>query len=173
MDCSINNKEDLELKRLLKDLENDNGMKRQKARKALVAKGRTVIDFLMELLSHPKHIYRWEAVKTLEEIGDPISIPLLIQALEDDKGDVRWIAAKGLIKLGKHSIKPLLKRLEEKSDSVLILEGAHHVFFDLREKNELPKGFPADKLLSALKSPEWAEGVKPLAYQILSENKSL
>lgn len=92
----------------------------------------------MELLSLPKHIYRWEAIKTKEEIADPVSIPFFIQALEDDKSDVRWIAAKGLIKLDKHSIKPLLIILEHRSDLVFILESAHHVFLiSKRIKNSL------------------------------------
>jgi HEAT repeat protein len=160
-----------ELQELIIKLGSDNGLERQKARKAFVKMGMDSIDFLMELLSHPKHIYRWEAVKTLEEIADPVSIPLLIQALEDDKSDVRWIAANGLIKLGKHSIKPLLKILETKSDSVFVLEGAHHVFFELRENKMLPKGFPINKLLSALKNPEWVESVKPIAYEILKDQK--
>jgi HEAT repeat protein len=160
-----------ELQELIIKLGSDNGLERQKARKAFVKMGMDSIDFLMELLSHPKHIYRWEAVKTLEEIGDPVSIPLLIQAMEDDKSDVRWIAANGLIKLGKHSIKPLLKILETKSDSVFVLEGAHHVFFELRENKMLPKGFPINKLLSALKNPEWVESVKPIAYEILKDQK--
>jgi HEAT repeat protein len=160
---------DSEIKKVIVNLGSDNGLERQKAREEMVKMGEDAIDYLMELLSHPKHIYRWEAVKTLEEIGDPDSIPLLLRALEDDKGDVRWIAAKGLIKLGKHSIKPLLKMLEEKSDSVFVLEGAHHVFFDLKEKNVLPKGFPIKKLLSALKNPEWIDSVKPLVYKILNE----
>jgi HEAT repeat protein len=160
-----------ELQELIIKLGSDNGLERQKARKAFVKMGMDSIDFLMELLSHPKHIYRWEAVKTLEEIADPVSIPLLIQALEDDKSDVRWIAASGLIKLGKHSIKPLLKILETKSDSVFVLEGAHHVFFELRENKMLPKGFPINKLLSALKNPEWVESVKPIAYEILKDQK--
>lgn len=162
---------DPEIKKLIAKLGGDNGLERQKAREELANAGRDSIDYLMELLSHPKHIYRWEAVKTLEEIGDPLAIPLLIQALEDDKGDVRWIAAKGLVKLGKKSIVPLLKILEEKSDCVFVLEGAHHVFFDLKEKNELPKGFPAKKLLSALKNPEWAVSVKPLVNELLKKLK--
>jgi HEAT repeat protein len=159
------------MRELIIKLGSDNGLEREKARKALVKIGRDSIDFLMELLSHPKHIYRWEAVKTMEEIGDPVSIPILIQALEDDKGDVRWIAAKGLIKLGSLSIKPLLKMLEQKSDSVLLLEGAHHVFFDLKENKILPKGFPIDKLLSCLRTPDYLESVKPLVYEILNKFK--
>lgn len=160
-----------EMKELIVQLGGNNGIEREKARKALVKIGRDSLDFLMELLSHPKHIYRWEAVKTLEEIGDPVSIPLFIQALEDDKGDVRWIAAKGLIKLGKASIVPLLKVLEEKSDSVFVLGGAHHVFFDLRENKVLPKGFPIDKLLSCLRTPDYLDSVKPLVYEILNKYK--
>jgi len=159
------------IKKLIVELGDDKGLKRQEAREELVKIGRDSIDYLLELLTHPKHIYRWEAVKTLEEIEDPVTIPLLIQALEDDKGDVRWIAAKGLIKLGKASIVPLLKALEEKSDSVLVLGGAHHVFFDLREKNELPKGFPIKKLLESIKSPEWSVSVKPLVNKLLKNLK--
>jgi HEAT repeat protein len=161
-----------EIKKLIDELGDDKGLKRQNAREELVKIGRDSIDYLSELLTNQKHIYRWEAVKTLEEIGDPIAIPLLIQALEDDKGDVRWIAAKGLIKLGKASIVPLLKALEEKSDSVFILGGAHHVFFDLREKNELPKEFPIKKLLESIKSPEWSVSVKPLVNKLLKDLKS-
>lgn len=160
-----------ELHDLVVRLGSDDGVEREKARKAFVKIGRNSTDILLELLSHPKHIYRWEAVKTLEEIADPVSIPLLIQALEDDKSDVRWIAAKGLIKIGSKSIEPLLKILEEKSDYVFVLEGAHHIFFDLRENEALPKDFPVDKLLSALKNPEWVESVKLLAYEILKKMK--
>jgi HEAT repeat protein len=172
MDKTLLNIEDSELQQLLETLGSDDGMKRKKAREALVEKGKVSIDFLLELLSHPKHIYRWEAVKTLEEIGDPDTIPVLILALEDDKSDVRWIAAEGLIKLGMKSVKPLLNILIEKSDSVFVLEGAHHIFFDLREKGILPTEFPVAKLLSSLKNPEWIDGVKPLAYNILKNLKS-
>jgi HEAT repeat protein len=171
MDKTLLNIEDSELRQLLETLGSDDGMKRKKAREALVEKGKVSIDFLLELLSHPKHIYRWEAVKTLEEIGDPDTIPVLILALEDDKSDVRWIAAEGLIKLGMKSVKPLLNILIEKSDSVFVLEGAHHIFFDLREKGILPSEFPVAELLSALKNPEWIDGVKPLAYNILKNLK--
>lgn len=160
-----------EMNKFIQALGSDDGMERKKAREFLVVMGKVTIDPLTELLSQPEHIYRWEAVKTLEEIGDPDTIPLFIQALEDDKSDVRWIAAKGLIKLGVKSIKPLLEALIEKSDSVFILAGAHHVFFDLREKGLLPHNFPSGKLLSSLKNPEWEDSVKPLAYELLNNLK--
>ncbi|MBZ0200070.1 MAG: HEAT repeat domain-containing protein [Ignavibacteriaceae bacterium] len=168
MDKKFSSQEDSEIHLLLETLGSEHGMERQKAREALVAKGKSTIDFLMELLSHPKYIFRWEAAKTLEEIGDPLAIPLFIRTLEDEKSDVRWIAAKGLIKLGELSVKPLLQALIEKSDSVFILEGAHHVFFDLHEDNKLPDDFPIDKFLAAFKNPSFPENIKSLAYEILN-----
>jgi HEAT repeat protein len=171
MDKTFNNAEDSEIHKLIESLGSENGMDRQKAREALVAKGKNTIDFLMEMLTHPKHIYRWEAVKTLEEIGDPLSISLFIRALEDNKSDVRWIAAKGLIKLGMPSVKPLLNALIQKTDSVFILAGAHHIFFDLYENGILPDGFPLDKLLSLLKDSTLAEVIKPFCSELLNTLK--
>ena len=171
MDKTIRNPEDLEIQHLLKTLRSKNGMERKKARQKLIAKGKNMIDFLTELLSHPKHIYRWEALKTIKEIGDPISIPLYIQALEDDENDIRWIAAEGLIKLGILSIKPLLETLIDKSDSIFILAGSHHVFYELNKAEKLPTGFPIEKLLSSLRNSGWIESIKPLAFELLNNRK--
>ncbi len=172
MDETIIDPEDIEIQQLIKTLGSKNGMERKEARAKLVAKGKTTIDFLVELVSHPQHVCRWEALKTMAEIGDPISIPLFIQALEDDESDIRWLAAEGLIKLGVQSIKPLLKTLIEKSDSVFLLAGTHHIFYDLKKTEKLPAGFPANKLLSALKNPGWIESVKPMAYELLNNLES-
>jgi|ERR1017187_2202052 HEAT repeat protein len=168
MDRIFKNYEDSQIYQLMIKLVSDNGLEREKAREAIVAKGIDMVDFLMELLIHPKHIYRWEAVKTLKEIGDPIAIPLFIRALEDNRNDVRWIASEGLIKLGKISVKPLLKVLIKRSDSVFILAGAHHIFYDLNENDMLPKEFPVDKLLSALKNPTWGESIKLICIELLN-----
>jgi len=164
--------EDSEIQQLLKTLGSKNGMERKKAREGLVAKGDNIIGFLIELVNHPKHIYRWEALKTMKEFEDPITIPLFIQALEDDESDVRWIAAEGLIKLGILSIEPLLKTLIEKSDSIFVLAGSHHVFYDLKKIKKLPADFPIDKLLSALRNSGWMESVKLTAYELLNKLES-
>jgi HEAT repeat protein len=169
MDSVFNNSEDAEIHQLIEKLYSEDGMERQKARKALVAKGKDMIDFLMELLNHQKYIYRWEALKTMEEIGDPAAIPLFIRALEDDKVDVRWIAERGLIKLGMLSVKPLLKVLIRKSDSVFILAGAHHIFYDLRENGVTPTDFAVDKLLSALKNTTKVDSIIPMASGLLNK----
>ncbi len=172
METTIKKFDEPELQQLFEKLGSDDGLERKKTRNLLVAKGKESIDFLSKIITHPKHVYRWEAAKALEEMKHPEAIPYLLHALEDDKSDIRWIAAEGLINLGKKSIIPLLKALIEKSDSVFILEGAHHIFYDLHEKRSLPANFPAEKLLSLLKNPEWEDSVKPLAYEILNKLKT-
>ena len=91
---------DTEISKLVDQLCSETGLERKKARKALVSKGKMSIPYLSKLLDYNKHIHRWEAIKTMEEIGDPDSLQYFIKALDDNKSDVRWIAAKGLIKLG-------------------------------------------------------------------------
>ncbi len=169
MNAPINKSNNPEIQQLIKTLGSKNGMERKNARRELVARGKNIVGLLAELLDHPKHILRWEALKILEEIGNPVAIPMFINALEDDEGDIRWIAAEGLIKLGSHSVKPLLQVLIEKSDSIFVLGGAHHVFYNLKKANKLPADFPADKLLSILKHSKWKENVKQMAYSLLNE----
>lgn len=157
----------IEIEHLVEQLGSKKGTERMKARKKFVEYGDNAADYMIELLNHKNHIYRKEALKILVEIGNPAYIPFFLQALEDEESDIRWIAAKGLIKLGKSSLKPLLNLLVEKSDSIFVLAGAHHVFFDLRKQKKLPLDFPVNNLLEKLKTPEWKEGLKSLSYEIL------
>ncbi len=168
MDKKIDNPKVSEIQQLIATFGNKNGLERKKAREKLVSMGRNTIDSLTELINHPKHIYRWEALKTMEAIRDPVAIPMFIQALEDDENDVRWIAAEGLIKLGLQSIKPLLQALIEKSDSIFILAGAHHVFYDLKKTKKLPESFSIDELLTALKNYKLIGNINALAYELLN-----
>ncbi|MFA3782125.1 HEAT repeat domain-containing protein [Melioribacteraceae bacterium 4301-Me] len=171
MDKKTLNGHNEKLDSLLESLLSEDGTERKNARKKLVSKGKIVINHMGKLLNHPKHLYRWEAVKTLEELALPDSIPYLIQALNDDKSDIRWIAAEGLIRLEMQSVKPVLEALMKKNDSVFLLEGAHHIFFELKEKNVLPKNFPIDELLALLKNSELKESAKLLAYKIINQFK--
>ena len=158
-----------EIKKLVKLLCNDDGHKRKETRGKLVAIGESTLNYVDDLLDHQKHICRWEAMKVIEEIGSTQSIPVFIKALDDDKSDIRWIAAEGLIHTGKYSISPLLNAVAENSDSVFILNGAHHVFYELDEKELLPKGFPSEKLLSVLKNPGQVASLKVVVHNILSD----
>lgn len=154
---------------LLDTLCSDNGMERKKARNELVKEGGEVIDYLVELLQHRKHTYRWEAVKTLEQIADPKAIPAFLLALEDNESDIRWIAAEGLIAIGEEAVIPLLKTLIEKSESVFIMEAAHHIIKELKEKDELPLNFPTNQLLEQLQRHKADGSEKHLYYTILKQ----
>jgi HEAT repeat protein len=112
---------------LIKDLSNPNGIKRQKARYAIVKIGNPALDYLLELQKSEKHITRWESIKAISEIGSSDSIPILINALEDEEFDVRWLAAEGLIEIGITSVRPLLKEFISNKDSIHLKEGVHHV----------------------------------------------
>ena len=161
------NTEEIKIEKLVEQLRSEHGFERENARKMLVAKGNKSLKFLTDLLKHPKHIYRWEAVKTMEEIGASESLPYFLAALNDDKSDVRWIAAKGLIKLGSQSVKPLLELVKKNEDSVFVLDSAHHVIYDLHEIGELPGSFPAEELLNLLKRPQGAGRLKVLLYKAI------
>jgi HEAT repeat protein len=115
---------------LIADLNGDETMRCQHARRALVAMGERAVGALTEALSSKKYWVRWEAAKALGQIGSPNAVQALIRALEDDESDVRWLAAEGLITIGQEALGPLLTALIEHADSLLLREGAHHVFYD-------------------------------------------
>ena len=129
-----------EIEELIKKLYSKDGIQRKMARYDLVKIGKPAIKYLSGLLNEPKdkeqkEYVRWEAIKTLSQINNPESIPILIKALEHEDFDVRWMAAEGLINIGEKSIKPLLKTLVRKSNSIYLLEGIHHVLKELQLKN--------------------------------------
>lgn len=145
---------------------------RYKSRKALVNNRQHARKELYDLLAHPKHICRWEAVKTLEEMALPESIPHLISALEDEHCDVRWVAARGLVRIGCRSVMPLLRALILNIDSVHLMEGAHHVFHDLRDCSKLPESFPVDLVLRQLEHSDLKGGAKHFYYSLVKEYAS-
>jgi HEAT repeat protein len=128
---------------------------RVSARQTLVAMGKAAVPSLIEALKNKNTLMRWEAAKALGEINDPETAPVLVDALEDEEFDVRWLAAEGLIKMNIKGLKPLLEALEHRGDSVLLREGAHHVFHDLA-KGGLKKSLAP--VLAALEALEpWEE----------------
>ena len=97
------------------------------------------------------------------------SIPVFLEALEDEKSDIRWIAAEGLINIGKDAVRPLIKHVAENYDSIFVLNGAHHIIYELEEKELLPENFPAKKLLFLLRSHSKEASLKVLVHNILNE----
>ncbi|MCL5267400.1 MAG: HEAT repeat domain-containing protein [Bacteroidetes bacterium] len=123
-----------EIAELVRCLFSDDAIVRQRARYKLVKIGKPVITLLIGLQYLPDQHVRWEAMKTLSQIADPDSIPILINALENTNSDVRWLAAEGLIEIGKESVASLMEALEERGDSKILREGVHHVLKGLENK---------------------------------------
>ena len=157
------------VKRLLGILCDSDRQKRVEARRELVALGDETLKYVDDYLDHPKHICRWEVLRVVKEIADLKSIPVFLDALDDDKSDIRWIAAEGLIRMGKYSIRPLLNLIKEKYDSVFVLNGAHHIILELYERELLPENFPAKKLLSLLRNSSKGASLKVLVHNTLND----
>jgi HEAT repeat protein len=157
------------IKKLIKDLDSSDGVIRERARRNLVKTGPASIDYLAELVYSKNETLRWEAVKTLSEIVNPVAIPLLIDALDDDKSSIRWLAAEGLIMLGREAVRPLLEALINRSDSVFIREGAHHFFHDMRKY--LPE-LGLGEILNVLKSSMAGDKIQLVAGELLASLKS-
>jgi HEAT repeat protein len=157
------------IKQLIEKLGNKNGLDRQKAREALVEIGKEAVGPLLKLLDQPKHIYRWEVMMTFKDMDESSLIPVFIKKLTDDESDIRWIAAEGLIQQGEKAIKPLLNLLIEKSDSIFVLAGTHHILNELHKYNKLPGNFPYYRIMPLLKTTSLAEELKITVHHTLKE----
>jgi hypothetical protein len=131
------------IKENIENLTAKDGIKRQKARNALVALGPAAIIHLADLVGHPKDHIRWEVIKTLSQIRDPQAAPMLVNALEDESEGIRWLAAEGLASLQKHGLLAVLHAMSEAKITVFLRVGAHHVVkiiaeqYDFEGKTEL------------------------------------
>lgn len=123
------------IEELIKKFYSKDGIQRKMARYELVKIGKPAVKYLSSLLDAPKEYIRWEAIKTLSQIADPETIPILISSLENEDFDIRWMAAEALINIGKRSIKPLLESVVSSKKSIFLLEGVHHILKDLQFKN--------------------------------------
>jgi hypothetical protein len=120
---------------LIADLASEDGIVRVKARQRLVDYRGSSIAPLIKALSNENCWVRWEAAKSLSQIGSPSSIQALRKALEDKMFDVRWLAAEGLIRIGRKAIVPILEALVKNANSPWLCEGIHHVLHDMNKGN--------------------------------------
>jgi HEAT repeat protein len=148
----ISRKEDIGS--LIAALASPDRVTRQTARETLVAVGHPAVGPLIALLDDRHDHVRWEAAKSLADIGDPAAAQALVQTLEDRDAGIRWLAAEGLIRMRRAGLKPLFQALIERPDSPWLREGAHHVLHALA-KTGLAEG--AMPVLDAL------EGIEPSA----------
>jgi len=150
---------------LIGKLADPNGLKRQEARLELVEIGKAAVPALVEKLADRREQVRWEAAKALSQIRDPTAAPALVKALEDENFGVRWLAAEGLIAVGRRGLQSLLQALVHHSDSVWLLEGAHHVLRSLIGEPDLHDLIAP--VLTALDDVEPAIEVPPAAQEAL------
>jgi HEAT repeat protein len=120
------------IEELITDLNCDEFIECQKARRKLVAMGSTAVPRLIRELSNDKYWVRWEVAKALSQIADKSSAEALVTSLEDKEFEMRWLAAEALIKIGTDSLEPLLTALADHGDkSISLRHGAHHVLHDM------------------------------------------
>jgi len=101
------------------------------ARETLVSLGHPAVGALIPLLDDQHDHVRWEAAKSLADIGDPAAAEAMVKSLEDRDAGVRWLAAEGLIRMRRACLKALLHTLIERPDSVWLRDGARHVLHGL------------------------------------------
>jgi HEAT repeat protein len=154
---------------LIADLGSSDGFVRQDARIALIRMGEPAVESLIKALKNKSEPAHWEAAKALSLIGDPRSVQALVQALEDDEFGVRWLAAEGLITVGYRSLAPLLQALLDRSESVRLREGAHHVLHDLVSRHLINRASSEQvkPVLAALDDIEPAIEVPLVAHKAL------
>ena len=154
------------IRSLVQALGSKNDWDRLTARRSLVAIGDPAVPALLAALEHREWLVRWETAKALVAINSPQSAAALVKALEDEHFGVRWLAAEGLIRLGRHSLVPLLQALIHRPESAWLLEGAHHVLRVLADTDLHDTILP---VLSALSSVEPDIEIVPAAHRVLGQ----
>jgi HEAT repeat protein len=158
-----------QLDSLIDDLKSDHALTRRYARESLVAIGMPAVPPLMALLSDSNTLTRWEAVKTLGEIGGPDVAEALVRMMESDQDEgVRWLASDGLAGLQEEGLVPLLEALIHHSDSVWLRDSAHHALRKLLHTKLAKLVAP---VLEALEGIEPAIVVPPVAQNALKALK--
>jgi nucleotide-binding universal stress UspA family protein len=141
-------------------LAGDDWQLRRGARLELATRSESAPAVLVDAARYGGTEARLEAVRVLRDIADPGSVPTLIAALEDRNPSTRWAAAEALIAVGQPSVRPVLRELINKSDSVWLQEGAHHVLQHLVEPVTSP-------VVNALEGPYPSITVPPLVHEAL------
>ncbi len=104
---------------------------RDQARTTLVKLGNPAVEALIATLNNKHYWTRHEAAHALGEIGDPAALPALINALEDEEGEVRWQAGEALSHFQQDGAIAVLHSLITRADSSWFRTGAHHVLQNL------------------------------------------
>ncbi|MFC1660358.1 HEAT repeat domain-containing protein [Gemmatimonadota bacterium] len=138
---------------------------RQNARERLVELGSAAVPLLRRLLEADRNRVRLEAALGLRDLANPSSTHALLQALEDEDGDVRWVAAEALAAIGEPGLEPLLAALIIRADSLELREGARLVISYLDDWDLRMAMDPVREALGRRSSPEVVTQVASLVLR--------
>jgi hypothetical protein len=138
------------------------------ARLQLVEIGAEAVAPLAELLDSPSKRTRWEAAKTLGDIGVLEAAPALLGVIDDESSEVRWLAAGGLIAAGPEVIPLVLRAAVGRAGSRDACAALARVFRGLSRDGEHIVGLLAP-VIEALDSLEAADRVPLAAGEALEE----
>jgi hypothetical protein len=130
---------DSQIDSLLKELYNEEGIRRKRARISLIHIGQAAVPHLIDVVQNEKGQARWEAIETLRSMEAPTAVPILIDALNDDDTGIRWAASNALIAQDRAALKPLFRALVNKNGfgSPRFRQGAHHILHALKDRHHL------------------------------------
>ncbi|WP_448590493.1 HEAT repeat domain-containing protein [Thermoflexus hugenholtzii] len=154
-----------EIERYLQHLGSSDPGRARTSREALIALGAPALEALVAALEEKEDSLRWEAVKTLRDMGDPRAAPAFIRLLlEDPNPGIRWLAAEGLLRLDVDGLRAVLQALVHHSDSPWLREGTRHVLKALAARGHATELLP---VLEAMDGLEPALTVPPAAQRAL------
>ncbi len=161
-------KQSQQIESLITALKSRDRTTREQARTDLVKLGSPAVEALVATLNNKHYWIRHEAARALGEIGDPAALPALIDALEDEEGEVRWQAGEALSRFRQDGAIAILNSLIARADSSWFRTGAHHVlqniFYRIAGLQETLK-----PVLLALGEPQPALTVPVAASKALKE----
>jgi HEAT repeat protein len=156
---------------LIEKLSDEDGLTRERARHTLVLIGKPAVPALLDLVESPVKRARWEAAKTLSEIGDPSSVPALVGLLADRESDIRWLGAEGLVRVGPSSLPKVLHALIEQPDSIDVRRGTRHVFKEIGAQNKVVKELLAP-VVDVIGDTDPTGAIPPKAEEALEQLES-
>jgi HEAT repeat protein len=148
-------------------LDSSDPEERRQAAYHLAEIGAPAVPSLLKLLGTADPALRKTAALVLGDIGDPSSLPELINHLDDNALEVRWRAADRLIEMKRESLAPIFRELlkETRFGSEWFLEGVHHVLRTLDEEGYLAP--PSQRVLRAFRDSMIKTAVPVAAEQAL------
>ena len=113
---------------------------------------------------------REQAIHYVQDHSSSSVIERLIVALEDNAFGIRWAAAVALIEIGESALEPLLRAVSERSSSIWLREGAHHVFHYSHSEKVVTA---TAELLAAMRGSAADVATEAAAYRALQKFRAV